>query len=204
MPSIHGWKRILRQFPDAVAYAVDPSGMQAAFDTEPLFHPTGRWIASAGGKRVNLGLIDTGGMRQSTDCLGTLQWRPGYTPLGTRDELQAQLDGRPTLKHLAATPTDPKVAGPDAPGYPVDNEGLEQKIGAYALGMQDELAPARPEVPPEAVPGAVIPPTPAAAEPESLAETLDEAECIRKAIVAIYDKLPKTKRTLDELIDPLR
>lgn len=116
MPNSTGWARIRRVLPDAVAYAIDRNGMQVAFNCEPIYHSTGRWISNEG-KRVQLGLIDTG---PHFDGASTLEFAPDYTPGEDQKVRAAQLRREATERGFGGDfspetkATDPRDKGPDA------------------------------------------------------------------------------------------
>ena len=208
MPNAHGWARIRKVLPDAIAYAIDRSGMQCAFTTPPIYHNTGRWIPSGEGKKANLGIIDVGA---ECDGANTMQWAPDYD--GDPDAHKkaqgyhdAQMEDAP--KHAPGVrETDPKEKGPDAFGQAsndltsADLVRQNQKALAEGAQLKGDEAVSEKSVAEEST-----------SEPEPSTErgklTLEIPEAVYQmgeALLALGEGLPKTRKAkiqgqLDELV----
>lgn len=68
------WESILKIEPNAVACALDQSGMLSVFTTGPILGPSG-WFPTNGGKKVSLGLAE---ISSNFSPGGSLQIRPGF------------------------------------------------------------------------------------------------------------------------------
>lgn len=207
MPNNTGWARIRRVLPGAIAYAIDRNGMQVAFDCEPIYHSTGRWVATDGGKRVQLGLVDIG---PHFDGVSTLQLAPDYTPDGKQSERAAALKREAESRGFGTDfspdkrSTDPREKGPDAmplaPRLPV---------GAATTG---ELGKAETEQQQMESMGAEAHPTTNALLPSSQDEkraehpTTNDLVCeLVDALLDTVEALPKTTRgKLTEVVDKLK
>lgn len=182
MPGPTGWRRIRGVLPDALAYAVDRSGMQCATNTVPYYHQTGKWIPTEGGRRVDLGLVD---VPSDYDGRNSLQWAPDYegdpqAHTRAQEQHDQAVSGRPNPSPQVRE-TDPKEKGPDAFGHPVTGaetaEGLESaNRAALSKGAQasDQSVPA------------------ASATPVAPSDQL--VQQLAELVLAIGDVLPKTRK----------
>lgn len=199
MPNEFGWTRIREVLPKAIAYAVDSSGMQCAFDTPPIYHHTGRWVPTNNGNKANLGLLDVG---RGFDGSSTLQFSPDINDelLAFQKDMQDTHNQRFPAKDSpvpARDATDPREKGPDAFGQQQAQSMTPAEL--IQANMEAMGAPKQPTA--EPVPKPKAKPE---AEPAPVAQPRGKDAAMLDLVLLMAGMLPKAKRAkVQPLIDEI-
>ncbi len=129
--------RIHTLLPGAVAICVDRSGMQCAFTTPPIYHHvSNRWIPTGIGRRLDLGLSDTGiGFRPEQ----AIRWLIDDAGLQhAQEQLQAAYEARTGHKPPPVPSQNPYAVTAPSPSA-VDAQITEAELAhknRVALGLE--------------------------------------------------------------------